>query len=281
MQLENLSLSFPESPRWHESHLYFVDMYRGIIYVADATGNTSELIRWHNYIGGLGWALDGSLLFVDMQQQKIMQLKTVHNVRTYADLSSLTSGLCNDMLTVKSGLIFASSFGYDLAAGDPFRKTSLVTVRQDRQASTSGAELAFPNGMVIDEDRQKLVVAETAASRLSMFDCDQFGQLSNRTFLCRFEGGYPDGICIDDKGTIWVALINQHKVVAVSQSGRLIHEIVTKGSPTACAYCPEGSSSYLYVTTVKYSEVSPVNAAEHYNELRSGKIEIFDISSVL
>ena len=63
-------------------------------------------------------------------------------------------------------------------------------------------DIAFPNGMVVTPDDSTLIIAESFARRLTAFDIEDDGSLSNRRVWA--DGVGPDGICIDADGAIWV-----------------------------------------------------------------------------
>ena len=122
-------LCFPESPRWHDGKLYFVDMYQGQIYSSDtknsSKGNKELLLEWPNFVSGLGWMPNGDLLFVDMQAQQLMRRSEEGEISIHSDLSHLANGLCNDMVVDPDGNAYISSFGYDLQSGEKFKKNTI------------------------------------------------------------------------------------------------------------------------------------------------------------
>ena len=63
-------------------------------------------------------------------------------------------------------------------------------------------DLAYPNGMVVTPDNSTLIISESFAGRLTAFDIDAAGTLSNRRVWA--EGLGPDAICMDADGAIWV-----------------------------------------------------------------------------
>lgn len=50
-----------------------------------------------------------------------------------------------------------------------------------------------------------LIVAESYRSRLTAFDIDQSGDLSNRRVRADLKTEVPDGICMDAEDAIWYA----------------------------------------------------------------------------
>jgi sugar lactone lactonase YvrE len=79
-------------------------------------------------------------------------------------------------------------------------ESSLWSPRMGQQVADG---IAFPNGMVVTPDNRMLIVAESYANRLTAFDIDVDGNLSNRRVWVALEGFAPDGICLDAEGAVW------------------------------------------------------------------------------
>ena len=109
------------------------------------------------------------------------------------------------MVVDGQGRAYVGNFGYDVEAGEEPRTTCLIRVDPDGSVHEAADELMFPNGTVISPDGRTLVVAETFAHRLTAFDVAADGTLSNRRAWAEIEGCYPDGICLDAEGAIWVS----------------------------------------------------------------------------
>src|SRR5206468_2761605 len=94
----------------------------------------------------------------------------------------------------------------DIEAGRAFRPAVLALVHPDGRVEPAADDLAFPNGTVITPDGGTLIVAETFAHRLTAFTIAPVGRLAGRrTWASLDEQVYPDGICLDAEGAIWVA----------------------------------------------------------------------------
>jgi len=85
----------------------------------------------------------------------------------------------------------------------------------------------FPNGSVITPDGKTLIVGETFASRLTAFDIAADGSLGNRRLFAGIEGCWPDGICLDAEGAVWVTNPRGHEVLRVFDGGRIAERIST------------------------------------------------------
>ena len=78
----------------------------------------------------------------------------------------------------------------------------IALVTPDGSARRVAEDIAFPNGMVVTPDDSTLIIAESFARRLTAFDIEDDGGLSNRRVWA--DGVGPDGICMDADGAIWV-----------------------------------------------------------------------------
>ncbi len=85
--------------------------------------------------------------------------------------------------------------------------------------------------MVITPDGRTLIVAETEGFRLTAYDVDASGGLSNRRLYAQLpDGVQPDGICLDAEGAVWVANpAGQPAVLRVREGGEVTDTIALVG----------------------------------------------------
>jgi sugar lactone lactonase YvrE len=118
--------------------------------------------------------------------------------------------------------------------GDPFKPAPLIVVEPHGTVSLSTDGLMGANGTVITEDGRTLIVAESAAGRITAFDIAADGTLSNgRLFAALPQYHGPDGICIDNEGGVWVACISKG-VLRIEEGGAVTHIVPV----------PEGRHAY-------------------------------------
>ena len=93
-------------------------------------------------------------------------------------------------------------------------------------------DLLFPNGVVLGDEGRTLIVAKTYAHRLTAFDVASDGSLSRRRVFAQFGGEvYPDGICLDAEGQVWVAPARSAQMLRVQEGGRVTTNVrVSSGS---------------------------------------------------
>ncbi|NNN22289.1 MAG: gluconolactonase, partial [Acidimicrobiales bacterium] len=136
---------------------------------------------------------------------------------------------------------------------------NIIMVSPDGIAREVADELFFPNGMVITPDGKTFIVAETLAMRLTAFDIEPDGSLSNRRVWANLAHTYiaPDGICMNEDGDIWVSNAIGPDCVLVAEGGKVVQHVRT---PDACFACmlggPDRRDLYMLCapTSVAYME---------------------------
>ncbi len=265
-------LLFPEGPRWHDGRFYFSDMHAGVVLAVNEDGKTEEICRVEGEPSGLGWLPDGRMLIVSMQDRRLLRLESDGSLSEVADLSKLATCHCNDMVVDEEGNAYVGNFGFDLHNNAEQRPAELIRVTPDGDARIVASDVMFPNGSVIFPNGKTLVVGESFASRLTAFDIESDGSLSNRRVWAQLERAVPDGICLDAEGGIWVASPVSHAVLRVLEGGEETHRIPIENQAYACMLGGADGRT-LYVCTAEDSD--PALTAKS----RSGRIETlrFDV----
>jgi sugar lactone lactonase YvrE len=88
--------------------------------------------------------------------------------------------------------------------------------------------------MVVTPDNTTLILAETYSHRLTAFDIDATGLLSNRRIWADLNGGYPDGICLDAENAVWYADVPARHCVRVREGGEIAQTIDLDRGCFAC-----------------------------------------------
>jgi sugar lactone lactonase YvrE len=283
---------FCEGPRWHDGRFWFSDFYAHEICSVGLDGDVVvEVTLDAERPSGLGWLPDGRLLFVAMLGRTVMRREPDGEIVEHADLGSVATFHCNDMLVDDAGRAYVGNFGFDLdtameqmgppellgaiaADRSPFT-AALAMVDVDGSVSAAATDLAFPNGVVLVDGGATLVVAQTLGLELTAFDRAGDGTLSNRRVWAPLAGAdgmvAPDGICADGQGGIWVANPLAPEVVRVEEGGTITDRVATSQLAFACALGgPEGR--HLLVCTAAGSDARTAAAAPH------GKLELFEFA---
>jgi len=263
-------LAFPEGPRWRDGRLWFSDQHAGRVLAVDADGKLDEIVRVPSQPSGLGFTPDGTLWIVSMRDRRLLRL-VAGELSLVADLSTLTTAHCNDMVVDAQGRAYVGNFGFDLDGGGAPGPTNLLLVTADGRARAVADQLAFPNGTVITPDAKTLIVGETFAGCLTAFDIASDGSLSERRVWAALESGAsPDGICLDAEGAIWVASPSTSEVIRVHEGGRVSRRIPVATRAFACMLGgPSGTT--LHICTA--STFKPLETVKRL----SGRIEVVEV----
>jgi sugar lactone lactonase YvrE len=260
-------LIFPECPRWHEGRLWFSDMLDERVIAVDPQGKAETITGVPGQPGGLGWLPDGRLLAVSKEERKLFRLDPKGLVEV-ADLGPLAKGHLNDMVVDRRGRAYIGDYGFDEfpGRGVPIH-ADLILVEPDGAARRVAEDVKFPNGAVITQGGRTLIVAESFALRIAVFDIKEDGSLANyRVWAELGEGFIPDGLCLDAEGAVWVANSMGNDVARVREGGEVTDRITVAKRAYACMLGGKDRRT-LYLTTADAGFLADLAGK------RSGRIE--------
>lgn len=258
-------LHFGEAPRWHDGRLWFSDFYAHQVRAVDESGTAETIVEVPGRPSGLGWRPDGTLLIVSMTDRRLMRFSG-GKLSIEAELKPLAPAHCNDMVVDAMGRAYVGNFGFDRHAGEAQRTTCLIRVDPDGSVHKAADELMFPNGTVITPDGKTMIVGETFAHRLTAFDVAGDGALANKRLWVTIDGCYPDGICLDAEGGIWVSDPFGRRIMRVLESGKVTHSLDL--APRGAYACMLGGTDRRTLYVITNSKSGPATA-----ETRDGRIE--------
>lgn len=243
-------LTFPEAPRWRDGRLWFSDFYSHRVMSVGLDGRAQTIVQVPQRPSGLGWTPSGELLVVSMLDRRLLRFDG-KRLQQVADLSALATGPCNDMVVDAAGRAYVGNFGYDRHNGEAERNACLARVDPDGRVLRAAEDLVFPNGTVITPDGRTLIVGETFANRLTAFDRGEDGSLANRRVFAELPGCYPDGICLDAEGAVWVANPRGERVLRVLEGGRIADSVATpqRGSYACMLGGPDRRTLFILTNT--------------------------------
>jgi len=227
-------LMFTEGPRWHDGKLFFSDMHAHKVMSVDLEGKAQTVVEVPTWPSGLGWLPDGRMLIVSMTDRKLLRLDP-DGLKTHADLDTLASFYCNDMVVDGKGRAYVGNFGYDLLSGEPQKPAELILVNPDGSTRVAADGFDFPNGTVISPEGNTLVVGESMGHRLTAFNIQSDGSLTNRRPFADLGEAVPDGIALDAEGAIWGASPMSKELLRVRDGGAVAERLTFDTMPIACA----------------------------------------------
>ena len=266
-------LFFGECPRWHDGRLWYSDFFDHAVFSVSPEGDRRVEVDFDGEPAGLGWLPDGRLLFISRLERVIRRREPDGSVVVHGDLRPWATWHANDMVVASNGQAYAGNFGFDLDGlyagtlqASDIAAASVIRVDPDGTSSEAAPDLQFPNGTVITDDGRTMIVAETMGGRLTAFDRADDGALSNRREWAATGGVFPDGICLCEDGTVWVANAMLPECVRFAEGGEVL-ERVTTSMPCFACMLGDPDRRTLYLVTAADSDGNKAPLA------RNGAIE--------
>src|SRR5262244_3050585 len=202
-------LGIPESPRWHEGRLWFCNWIDRQVVAAGLDGAAEVTpVRNARLMGySIDWLPDGRPLMIgdDLQRQE-----------PDGSMVTIAGQAANEIVVDGRGNVYLNGADFDFAGGEAPKPGYIKLITPDGELRQVAGDIQFPNGMVITPDNRTLIISESFAGRLTAFDIDADGGLSNRRVFADRLG--PDGICLDAEGAIWVST-GENSIVRVAEGG--------------------------------------------------------------
>ena len=154
----------------------------------------------------------------------------------------------NDGKVDPEGRLWAGTMGMD----ETPNVGSLYRLNRNLSADKLFDQVSISNGMAWTSDQKTFYYIDSPTRRVDVFDCDMAGGTvsDRRTAFELPEGmGYPDGMCIDNEGMLWVALWQGWGVARFAPGGALLAKVeVPVECVTSCCFGGENWDE-LYITT--------------------------------
>jgi sugar lactone lactonase YvrE len=229
-------LIFGEQPRWHAGRLWFSDWGAREVVALGLDGNHQVVLQAPAFPCCVDWLPDGRLLVVSAREGRLLRQEPDGGFVTHGDLRSVSSPPAGNELVVDGrGNAYVNGGGFDLMAGESFAPGIIVLVTPDGSARRVADGIAFPNGMLVTADNRTLIVAESYGKKLTAFEIEEDGNLSNRRVWAELGDGVPDGICLDAENAVWYGDVPNMRCVRVREGGEVLQTIELDRGCFACA----------------------------------------------
>jgi sugar lactone lactonase YvrE len=214
-----------------------------------------------------------------MEHGRLLRLEGDGTLAEHADLSPLARGSVNDMIVRGDGTAYVGDMGARIFEEGAERVPGqTIRVTPDGSVSCAADDLASPNGHILTDDDRTLIVAESGAGRLTAFDVDEDGTLTNRRTFAELtpekEGvvfAPPDGICLDAEGAVWVADPLGARVFRVLEGGEVTDTVRYEDViPVACVLGGQDRRPLFMCVAVDWRH-------EVTRRARTGRIDAVDV----
>jgi len=107
-----------------------------------------------------------------------------------------------------------------------------------------------PNGIALAPDGRTLYVGNSDERNVRAYDLDKSGAASNERVLISGIAGVPDGICVDEKGNLYVAA---NRIEVFTSEGKPLGGVSLQETPSNCTFGdPDLASLYITARTSVY-----------------------------
>jgi sugar lactone lactonase YvrE len=242
-----------EGPRWHEQRqeLLWVDILGRRVHrtslTRDGQPGRIETVQLDRDVGVVAPAASGG--YVAAAARTFFFVDDTGTVIELASLTDARSGVrFNDGTCDEGGRFWVGTMAYDKSPG----AGALYRLELDGSISTVLTGLTIPNGIGWSPDGAVMYLNDSGTGCVYEFDFDlSAGELGNRRTLVAFEqpGPAPDGLTIDDRGDIWVAVYGGWAVHHYSPEGKMLGAVeLPVAQATSCAFGAADRGT-LFVTT--------------------------------
>jgi gluconolactonase len=211
-----------EGPVWHDQHgLLFSDVLFGGVF-AWRNGVVTEVVGHRRGIGGMAWHEAGGLV-VSGRNIAFKRLGNEPSI-TLLDRNE-DAGLVgfNDLTTDHAGRVYAGGLGASpvFAVGRRPRAGDLWLIDLDGTARIVMTDIQLTNGLGFSPDGRTLFHSDSRRRAVNCYTVLEDGSLTDRRVFITIEQGVPDGLVVDQEGTVWVALADGgHGVAGYGLDGR-------------------------------------------------------------
>lgn len=246
-------IALGESTRWHDGRIWFCDWGTGEVVAADVDGRREVVTRVAGMPFCIDWLPDGRLIVITGRDQLLLRMEPDGSLVTHADLTGLAGPYpWNDIAADGRGNAYVNNIGFDFPGGQP-TAGSIALATPDGRVRQVADGVMFPNGMAVTPDDRTLIVAESYASRLTAFDIEADGGLTNRRVWAPLVDAAPDGICLDADGAVWYADVPNKHCRRVREGGEVLQ---TVDFDRGCFACAVGGTDVpaLFVAAADFSD---------------------------
>lgn len=186
----------------------------------------------------------GNMYIADYVNHNVLWVKAGERVaKVYAHNNLMNQP--NDLAIMDNGILFASDPDWKNGTGQLWR------ISADRNAQLLEADMGTTNGIEVSPDNKKLYVNESVQRKVWVYDIDPTGRIDNKQLLIEFDDFGLDGMRTDSQGNLFIARYGKGVVAVVSPEGKLLREIILKGThPTNVAFGGEEGRT-VFVTMQK------------------------------
>ena len=235
----------------NRKRLLFVDIEKHLLHFFDPVTDDLGSIDTGQRIGTVVPRQDGRLLVALEKAVAVLdpdteRVEAVLEVETDLPHNRFNDGKCDP-----AGRFWVGTMAMDASEGT----AGLYRVDGDYKIKQILQGITISNGIAWSHDNTRLYYIDTPTRKIDCLDYDiQSGDADNRRTIIEIPPamGYPDGMTIDARGWLWIAMFGGAAVTCWNpDEGRLIASYpIPANNVTSCAFGGDALDE-LYVTTAR------------------------------
>lgn len=262
-----------EGPVWDEQRerVLWVDIAAGEILEGALDGSRVRERRRHTVgstVGAVVSSADGRLLVACAQTVRPLELEDAElRIVPQSKASRLNDGGCDP-----SGRFLVGSLALDGREGEE----SLCRVEDDLTLTVLDDDLTLSNGVAWSLDGKEMYSVDSIPGIIWAREYEAVpGTVGARRELFRVDDGIPDGLCVDARGDLWVAIWGPGEVRCYSLQGEVL-AIVDVAAPHTTSVAFVGADRDRLLITTACIELSPGQLTRFPN---SGRLFIANVDA--
>jgi gluconolactonase len=206
---------------------------------APASGDAEQLVMGDTLPNGLAFDRDGNIVIANFGTDAIELMTRDGTSRTLYDrIDGKPLGKANFALTDSRGRIWFTVTTRQVPWTRSINERSAdgyVGLIDEHGIRIVADGFVGTNEIRLDAAEQWLYVVETNARRVSRLRVQNDGSLTSREVYGPTDlGGFPDGFAFDAYGNLWITLILNEKLIALTPDGE-VQTLLDDGNPEAIA----------------------------------------------
>lgn len=247
-------LQLGEGCIWDQARnkVHFVDIEGFTIYSYSLHDKTLEAFNMGDYVGCIALNDQGDLIAA--VRNKIIRLNLSTGMQEPVMQISLPAHIrFNDGKLDPYGNLWVGTMAIDQNHPKAQGAGSLYCIKEGRVISKYDG-FTISNGLVWNPSGDKFYHIDTPAQKIDVYDVVEEGVLSNKKTAVSIDEkeGAPDGMCMDGRGQLWVAMWGGGKVQCYDPgTGAKIKEVQVPDQNVSCCTIGGGNNNLLFVTTAQ------------------------------
>lgn len=249
------SFDLAEGPVWDpiRERLLWVDIRRGTVLVGelhdDGTISIDDRVQTPGMVGAVAVSQAGDWIIAG---ERGILIRSVSGQLSEgpAILAADSGRRLNDAKVDPAGRFVVGTLLIDES---PNVSSRLVVVQPDGRLDDLDSDLTLSNGLAWSPDGSVMYSIDTVPRVLYARDYDvRTGTAGSRRVLIPFDDGvYPDGMCIDAEGQLWIAIWGGGQVRRYTPEGVLTRTIEIPAPHTSCVAFAGTDLSTMVITTAR------------------------------